>query len=345
MVVLSNPPLEEIFLINSTNPSAFFTNVPVVDLSHPVSATATIVKACSEYGFFKIRNHGISTELIEKLETKVMEFFTLPEMEKETVASLSDLLGYGNKRIGSNGEVGWLEYLLLEVNSMARSLSFLGEPWASSFGTACKDYVTAVQKLAAEILDLMAEGLGMKNKKKFSKLVMDKNSDSFLRLNHYPACPKLEGFHMSLKGFGEHTDPQIISVLRSNNSSGLEIALKDGSWVLVPPDQDSFFVNVGDSLQVLTNGRFRSVRHRVVTNGERPRLSMVYFGGPPLTKRIAPLRELMSEGEESKYREFTWAEYKTIAFKSRLADNRLGYFEEKEIASEKKIREMWQSRL
>ncbi|TVU16984.1 hypothetical protein EJB05_32989, partial [Eragrostis curvula] len=71
----------------------------------------------------------------------------------------------------------------------------------------------------------------------------------------------------------------IISVLLSNDTSGLEISLQDGSWVLVPADRNSFFVNIGDALQVLTNGRFRSVRHRVMVNSARPRVSVIFLGG------------------------------------------------------------------
>lgn len=76
----------------------------------------------------------------------------------------------------------------------------------------------------------------------------------------------------------------------------------------------------------MTNGRFNSVRHRVMANGSKSRLSMIYFGGPPLSEKIAPLPSLM-KGEDSLYKEFTWYEYKKSAYKSRLADNRLGLFE------------------
>lgn len=80
-------------------------------------------------------------------------------------------------------------------------------------------------------------------------------------------------------------------------------------------------------MQVLTNGRFRSVRHRVLTNSLQSRVSMIYFGGPPLSEKIAPLTSLIRGGEESLYREFTWSEYKTNASNSILADDRLGPFE------------------
>ena len=115
------------------------------------------------------------------------------------------------------------------------------------------DYVAAVREMACKVLELMAEGLRILPKDVFSRLLKDKQSDSLFRLNHYPPRPEEVGGELNennLVGFGEHTDPQIISVLRSNNTAGLEISLKDGNWVSVPPDQASFFINVGDSLQV-----------------------------------------------------------------------------------------------
>lgn len=80
------------------------------------------------------------------------------------------------------------------------------------------------------------------------------------------------------------------------------------------------------SMQVMTNGRFQSVKHRVLTNSIQSRVSMIYFGGPPLSEKIAPLPSLM-QGEESLYNEFTWFEYKRSAYNSRLADDRLLFFQ------------------
>lgn len=103
--------------------------------------------------------------------------------------------------------------------------------------------------MACEILEVMADGLKIQPRNVLSKLLMDEQSDSVFRLNHYPPRPDRIS---NLIGFGEHTDPQIISVLRSNNTSGLQISLREGSWISVPPDEDSFFINVGDSLQVIS---------------------------------------------------------------------------------------------
>lgn len=80
-------------------------------------------------------------------------------------------------------------------------------------------------------------------------------------------------------------------------------------------------------MQVLTNGRFKSVKHRVLADTTKSRLSMIYFGGPPLSEKIAPLPSLLLKKEESLYSEFTWCEYKKAMYNSRLADYRLGPFE------------------
>jgi gibberellin 2-oxidase len=119
-----------------------------------------------------------------------------------------------------------------------------------------EEYAAAVRRMACGVLELMAEGLGVLPADAISRLVADAESDNMLRVNHYPPAPAtteldLEGRRSHLlTGFGEHTDPQIISVLRSNGTSGLEIAGRDGAWASVPPDADSFFINVGDALQV-----------------------------------------------------------------------------------------------
>ena len=106
------------------------------------------------------------------------------------------------------------------------------------------------------VLEAMAEGLGIAPSDALSAMVTGAGSDQVFRVNHYPPCPALQGLGCCATGFGEHTDPQLISVLRSNGTSGLQIALRDGGqWVSVPSDRDAFFVNVGDSLQVCTQTR------------------------------------------------------------------------------------------
>ncbi|KAL0306675.1 UNVERIFIED_CONTAM: Gibberellin 2-beta-dioxygenase 1 [Sesamum radiatum] len=326
MVVLSKPAFDHF-----KNCTAFFPGIPLVDLSRPDSK-AQLVKACEEFGFFKVVNHGVPIHLIKELESEALRFFSLPHSDKAK-AGPPDPLGYGDKRIGPNGDVGWVEYLLLTTNTHSgyqKFASIFGEA-AENFRRVVNEYVLAVRGMACEILEMLADGLKIQPRNAFSKLLMDEKSDSVFRLNHYPPCPQAQLQDQSNGrnriGFGEHTDPQIISVLRSNNTSGLQISLKDGSWIPVPPDQTSFFINVGDSLQVMTNGRFKSVRHRVVANSSKSRLSMIYFGGPPLSEKIAPLPALMEGEEDSLYKEFTWFEYKNNAYKTRLADNRLGLFE------------------
>ncbi|XP_077249540.1 gibberellin 2-beta-dioxygenase 1-like [Tasmannia lanceolata] len=325
MVVLSGPTLEQISLIRNHKPT-FCSHIPTIDLSKPDSKNL-IVKACEEFGFFKVINHSIPSEFMDRLETQATNFFSLPTAEKEKVG-LASPFGYANKRIGPNGDMGWVEYILISLNEKfisQKSLDFFGEK-SETFGSCLSDYISAVKKLACEVLELLAEELEIKPRNSFSKLLMDEESDSVFRLNHYQTCPELQGLNCNLIGFGEHTDPQVISVLRSNDTTGLQISLRDGSWVSVPPDQSSFFIFVGDSLQVLTNGRFRSVKHRVLTNSHKSRVSMIYFGAPALREEIVPLPMLMAEGEESLYKEFTWCEYKNTAYKSRLADDRLGFF-------------------
>lgn len=76
----------------------------------------------------------------------------------------------------------------------------------------------------------------------------------------------------------------------------------------------------------MTNGRFKSVRHRVMTNSHKSRMSMAYFAAPPLNAWIVAPPVLVRPDTPSLYRPFTWDEYKKAAYSLRLGDSRIHLF-------------------
>ncbi|CAL5412981.1 unnamed protein product [Camellia sinensis] len=376
--------------------------LPIIDLSAERSdVSKLIVKACSEFGFFKVINHGVPEDVITRMEEESYGFFAKPGCEKQRAGPVNPY-GYGSKNIGFNGDVGEVEYLLLSTNFVSisqRSKTISNDPlkfrcetdeltnqlmsgvcvlvWCVGVDScAVRGYIEAVRDLACELSDLMAKGLGLwvssdtssssssSSSSVFSQLIRDVDNDSLLRINHYPPLiltnlkhttttttldkeedtssspfhhPHHHDHHNNNNriGFGEHSDPQILTILRSNDVGGLQISPENGVWVPVSPDPATFCVNVGDVLQAMTNGRFVSVRHRVMTNPYKSRMSMAYFGAPPLHATIAAIPELVTQCRPSLYWPFTWSEYKKSAYSLRLGESRLNLFrilEDDEIA-------------
>ncbi|KAK1693213.1 hypothetical protein QYE76_009910 [Lolium multiflorum] len=333
--------------------------IPTVDMSAPrgrVVLSQQVARACAEQGFFRAVNHGVPPAgPAARLDAATSAFFALAAHEKQR-AGPPNPLGYGCRSIGFKGDVGELEYLLLNANpaAVAHRATSIDTNDPSRFSSVVNEYVEAVKQLACDILDLLGEGLGLKDPGFFSKLIMETDSDSLLRINHYPpSCTTHKLDHddqCKLKriartkasnggnptavggriGFGEHSDPQILSLLRANDVDGLQVLLPDVSgkerWVQVPADPSAFFVNVGDLLQALTNGRLVSIRHRVIATACRPRLSTIYFAGPAPHTRISALPEMVTAVLPRRYRSFTWAEYKTAMYSLRLSHSRLDLF-------------------
>ncbi|TVU17438.1 hypothetical protein EJB05_33475, partial [Eragrostis curvula] len=332
--------------------------IPTVDMSAPHGRAALsrqVARACAEHGFFRAANHGVPLAAAARLDAATEAFFALAPRDKQRAGPPSPL-GYGCRSIGFNGDAGELEYLLLHANpaAVAHRARSIDADDPSRFSTVVNEYVTAVRQLACEILDLLGEGLGLKDPKFFSKLITETENDSLLRINHYPsACTihkldhddqckiKSTGRTKTVNGvipasgarigFGEHSDPQILSLLRANDVNGLQVLLPNGDgkvvWIQVPADPSAFFVNVGDLLQALTNGRLISVRHRVIASACKPRLSTIYFAAPPLHARISALPEMITARSPRQYRPFTWAEYKKTMYSLRLSHSRLDLFQ------------------
>ncbi|KAE8703395.1 Gibberellin 2-beta-dioxygenase 2 [Hibiscus syriacus] len=229
--------------------------LPVINLSAERTEVAKLItKACEEYGFFMVINHGVSEETIAAMEEEGLNFFTRPDVEKQR-AGPAVPYGYGRKNIGFNGDIGEVEYLLLHTNPLSISQSSI-----------------------------------------------------------------------TISGDPQKFCPQILTILRSNDVGGLQIRVADAVWVPVPPDPTAFCVNVGDVLQAMTNGRFMSVRHRALTNINKPRMSMAYFGAPPLHARVTAPPELVTPHSPLLYRPFTWGEYKKASYSLQLGDSRLQLF-------------------
>ncbi|WRX22035.1 Oxoglutarate/iron-dependent dioxygenase - like 10 [Theobroma cacao] len=120
------------------------------------------------------------------------------------------------------------------------------------------------------------------------------------------ACPEPE----LAMGVTKHTDNTFLTILAENQTSGLQV-LHESQWVDVHPIAGSLVVNIGDLVQVVSNDKFKSNMHRVLPR-RVPRISVIcFFTGraDPPARLDGPIKELISEGNPSKYRELLVSEY------------------------------------
>ena len=92
----------------------------------------------------------------------------------------------------------------------------------------------------------------------------------------------------SLWGVGEHTDYGLLTILLQDDAGGLEVRSRSG-WVSAPPVPGSFVCNIGDMLDRMTKGLFRSTPHRVRNPAPRDRLSFPFFFDPNFFARVQPI--------------------------------------------------------
>ncbi|MGH3762999.1 isopenicillin N synthase family dioxygenase [Actinophytocola sp.] len=267
------------------------TTLPVVDISSPAAAAPGIERACRDTGFFYVTGHGVPASLRQELDTRGREFFALSEAAKREIEmSRGGRAWRGYFPVGAeltSGERDLKEGLYLGTELPA------GHPLPLHGPNLFPRQVPALRPVVLSYLDLMT-AVGQ-NVLRGIALSLDLDADYFatgytasptvlFRIFHYPpAPPDAPGW-----GVGEHTDYGLLTLLAQDDNGGLQVRTP-GGWVDAPPLPDAFVCNIGDMLERLTGGWYRSTPHRVRNTSGRSRLSFPFFLDPDFTAGVPPL--------------------------------------------------------
>ncbi|KAG6692115.1 hypothetical protein I3842_10G096900 [Carya illinoinensis] len=150
-----------------------------------------------------------------------------------------------------------------------------------------QSYFSELQKLAMTLMELMGKALKI-DKREMEELFEDGMRS--VRMTYYPPCPQPE----LVVGFPPHSDATGITILHQvNGVEGLQIK-KDGVWIPVSFIPHAFVVNVGDIMEILSNGAYTSAEHRAAVNLEKERISIAVFFNPKSEAEIEPLKSQLN---------------------------------------------------
>ncbi|KAL3695854.1 hypothetical protein R1sor_009930 [Riccia sorocarpa] len=281
--------------------------------------SAEISAACEQWGFFQIVNHGIPKELMDDVDVQARKFFALPveikEKAKYDVNLKKDkaVCGYNGRLPRLSYNTPWMEYFSDrgEVETLTRMIWPDGNPTLSK---PLQEFWENLHRLGKRLLEVVAVELGLEAR--FFSQLFDENiyHRSTWRYNHYPACPRPD---LTL-AMGPHSDPNLLTLLRQDAVGGLQVK-RAGKWVDVTPVPGALIINVGDALEAWSNGRFKSVEHRVLVNEHRDRFSAVYLMAPAENQIVGAPPQLIDEEHPSLYRPFLYGDYMEHMMSIRLA--------------------------
>jgi len=278
--------------------------IAVIDVSPLVSrgggartVAAEIGGACRELGFFYIRGHDVSSELLERLENVSRRFFAQDlETKLRVRMELGGRAWRGYFPVGdelTSGKPDQKEgiYFGTELSNdhpkVKAGLPLHGRnlfPDIPGFRDAVLDYMQAMTELAHRLMEGIALGLGRE-----ASYFRDRLTDAptvLFRIFHYPPLPpQAEATTWSV---GEHTDYGILTILLQDETSGLQVK-SQGRWIDAPPIPGSFVCNIGDMLDRMTGGLYRSTPHRVRNRGRHGRLSFPFFFDPNWDAEVTPI--------------------------------------------------------
>ncbi|KAF7816998.1 protein DMR6-LIKE OXYGENASE 1-like [Senna tora] len=283
--------------------------IPTIDFSHLISSnpnqTSKAIQqlglACRDWGFFMLINHGVAETLRNEVVKGSQRFFDLTEEEKKEYAGrdLLDPIRCGtsfNPSVEKN--LFWRDYLKLQVHP-----HFHAPTNPPGFSEIIEKYCEKSRGVVEVLLKGISRSLGLEENYIDEKMNLESGSQVFV-VNYYPPCPKPE----LAMGLPAHTDHGLLTLLMQNQIGGLQVQ-HNGEWVPVNPPPNSYLVNTGDQMEVLSNGRYKSVVHRAVVNKKAVRISIGTAHGPSLDTCIHPASDLITHDYPPAYRAITYKDY------------------------------------
>jgi isopenicillin N synthase-like dioxygenase len=234
------------------------------ELAERQRAAGLLVSACREAGFFYLTGHRVSGEMISELLGQARAFFAQSLAEKLTyyIGNSQNHRGYvppGEETFydGARDQKESFD-LCFEAREAVPSHPFAGPnvwPALPGFRAVVSRYYAAVFELGQRLLRGFALGLDLPETF-FDQFVTAPPSQ--LRMLHYPPNP---GADVTV-GIGAHTDYECFTILLPTEP-GLEVMNGAGEWIDAPPRPGTFVVNIGDTLEMWTNGELTATSHRV----------------------------------------------------------------------------------
>jgi len=310
--------------------------LPLIDVSALVAGTggrdavaAQIGAACRAHGFFYVTGHGVDPALVKRLEELSHRFFELPEETKmRWRMALGGRAWRGYFPLGgelTSGRPDWKEGLYLGTELPATHPLVQAKtpvhgpnlfPEVPGFRETILDYMAAVTQLGHRLMEGIALSLGLEAGYFADRYTADPLI--LFRLFNYPSQPVPEGLDVQW-GVGEHTDYGLLTILHQDHIGGLAVHTP-GGWIDAPPVAGSFVCNIGDMLDRMTGGLYKSTPHRVKRNTSgHDRLSFPLFFDPNFEARVQRIEGLAGAEARDDSAE-RWDRANVHAFSGRYGD-------------------------
>ncbi|KAK1420960.1 hypothetical protein QVD17_22959 [Tagetes erecta] len=281
-------------------------NLPVIDFSLLTSSPSELNKlksAVITWGCFQAINHGIESLFLEKVREIGKLFFQLSADEKKKyLREENDVDGYGNDMVLSDDQVlDWTDRLYLTVLPKHQRKFRFWPTNPTNFREVLDEYCCKMELIYEVVLKSLARSLNLQEDSFLKQFGTTAKKSA--RYNYYPSCPWPE----RVLGVKPHADSSAITILLQDEEvEGLQL-LKDGQWVGVPVVHDALTINVGDQMEIVSNGIFKSPVHRVMVNSKKDRMTLAVFCPVLSDQVIGPVDELITEETPRLYKNVTYS--------------------------------------